>query len=197
MKWWSDDEVLLAPLRGSDGCFAWFLGLTPQPTRWRRYAAVWKGSHMKTRFSILRVLAVIIGIVLVALGVAYHQGVFQVGNAHPPANSIMVIAPYRHAGTWVFDDEAVGLRREPFVGGVPEMIDEMVKEIPDADAGFRLTFSTQEFPGYSHKLVWRRGDSTGNWYYCQQVDMEGWLCPALFRYYKEAPEEIYVKAEAK
>jgi hypothetical protein len=27
--------------------------------------------------------------------------------------------------------------------------------------------------------------------------MEGWLCPALFRYFDEAPEEIYVKAEAK
>ena len=26
---------------------------------------------------------------------------------------------------------------------------------------------------------------------------EGWLCPALFRYFDEAPEEIYVKAEAK
>jgi hypothetical protein len=26
--------------------------------------------------------------------------------------------------------------------------------------------------------------------------MEGWLCPALFRYFDEAPAELYVKAEA-
>ena len=26
--------------------------------------------------------------------------------------------------------------------------------------------------------------------------MEGWLCPALFRYFPEAPDEIYVKAES-
>ena len=25
--------------------------------------------------------------------------------------------------------------------------------------------------------------------------MEGWLCPALFKYFENAPEAIYVKAE--
>jgi hypothetical protein len=39
-------------------------------------------------------------------------------------------------GTWVFDDEAAGLVREPFVGGVPAMIDELVSDIPDAESGF-------------------------------------------------------------
>ncbi len=29
-------------------------------------------------------------------------------------NSLMVIAPYWYKGTWVFDDESVGLVREPF-----------------------------------------------------------------------------------
>jgi hypothetical protein len=27
--------------------------------------------------------------------------------------------------------------------------------------------------------------------------MEGWLCPALFKYFPEAPEEIYVSVAAK
>ena len=31
------------------------------------------------------------------------------------SNSILVIAPYRHAGTWVFDDSRVGLQAEPLV----------------------------------------------------------------------------------
>lgn len=27
--------------------------------------------------------------------------------------------------------------------------------------------------------------------------MEGWLCPALFKYFDETPKETYVKAEPK
>lgn len=77
------------------------------------------------------------------------------------SNALFVIAPYKHAGTWVFDDPAVGLRREPFVAGVPRMIDDMVKEIPDADKGFRLIFSAQEFPGYTRKLIWKRKERGG------------------------------------
>ena len=47
-------------------------------------------------------------------------------------NAIMVIAPYWFEGTWVFDDPEVSLVREPFVSGVPEMINELVENIPDA-----------------------------------------------------------------
>ena len=43
------------------------------------------------------------------------------------ANAIHVIVPYRHASTWVFDDPRVGLSQEPFVSGIPEMIDTMDK----------------------------------------------------------------------
>jgi hypothetical protein len=114
-----------------------------------------------------------------------------------PANSIMTIAPYRCNGTWVFDDPRAGLVREPFVGGVPEMIDLLVADIPAADKGFRLTFSAREFPGYQRKLTWVRGDSTGNWYRLEKPPMEGWLCPALFKYYRQAPKELYVRADPK
>ena len=113
------------------------------------------------------------------------------------SNSLLVIAPYKHAGTWVFDEPSRGLKQEPFVAGIPQMIDRLVTGIPNAEQGFRLSFSAQEFPGYTHKLVWKRKDTSGNWYYCPQFDTEGWLCPALFRFFQEAPKEIYVKAEAK
>lgn len=115
------------------------------------------------------------------------------------ANQITVIAPYwlDEAGTWVFDDAAKGLQQEPFVSGVPEMIDDLVAEIPDARNGFRLLFSSSPFPGYQRKLSWVRGEMGGNWYRADQPPSEGWLCPALFRYFDEAPEEIYVKAEPK
>ena len=41
----------------------------------------------------------------------------------------MVFQPYRHNGTWVFDDVSAGLVQEPFVAGVPEMIDLLVKDV--------------------------------------------------------------------
>jgi hypothetical protein len=109
----------------------------------------------------------------------------------------MVLVPYRYGGNWVFDDADVDLKREPFVSGIPEMIDEMVKDIPNADQGFRLLFSTQPFPGYMEKLTWRRGDKSGNWYYSETLKKEGWLCPSLFRYFDQAPKELYAKAEKK
>lgn len=111
------------------------------------------------------------------------------------ANSILIIQPYRHASTWVFDDKATDLVQEPFVSGIPEMIDRLVQDIPAASSGFRLLFSTAPFPGYTVKLDWKRGEYGGNWYQAEQYGTEGWLCPALFKYFAAAPRELYVKAE--
>jgi hypothetical protein len=81
----------------------------------------------------------------------------------PAANSLMVIAPYKHHGMWVFDDPAVGLDKEPFIAGIDTMIDKMTANIPHAERGFRAVFSAQPFPGYLEKLDWRRQESGGNW----------------------------------
>jgi hypothetical protein len=118
-------------------------------------------------------------------------------DAKKSANSIFIISPYKYYGTWVFDDPRVGLVREPFVAGIPEMIDKLVKDIPNADKGFRLLFSASPFPGYTIKLTWVREERGGNWYFCEGYDSEGWLCPALFKYFDKAPKEIYAKAGEK
>jgi len=110
-------------------------------------------------------------------------------------NQLMVIAPYWHAGTWVFDDPAAGLEQEPFVFGVPAMIDDLVRDIPDARDGFRMIFSAEPFPGYQQESEWVREEDGGNWYRTEDPVMEGWLCPALFRYFNTAPERLYVRAE--
>lgn len=112
-------------------------------------------------------------------------------------NALRVIVPYWFEGTWVFDDERVNLVKEPFVVGVPEMLDDLVKDIPDAKTGFRLLFSNTAFPQYQRKLIWLREETGGNWYQLAGTEMEGWLCPALFKYYHAAPKEIFIKAEAK
>jgi hypothetical protein len=75
------------------------------------------------------------------------------------------------------------------------MIDVLVANIPGADNGLRLLFSASPFPGYAVKLDWRREEYGGNWYFSPDYGIEGWLCPALFKYFEAAAKEIYVKAE--
>jgi len=111
------------------------------------------------------------------------------------ANSLYVLRPYKHEGSWVFDDESVGLIREPFVFGIDNMIERMVATIPNAEKGFRLIFSPGPFPGYAALLEWRREEMGGNWYFSPSFGIEGWLCPALFKYFDVAPKEFYAKAE--
>ena len=114
-------------------------------------------------------------------------------------NQIMAIAPYwlDDVEAWVFDDPATNLVQEPFVSGVPEMIDHLVTDIPNARNGFRLIFSAAPFPGYQKQLRWVSEEHGGNWYESDDPPMTGWLCPALFRYFDLAPPELFVKAEPK
>ena len=111
------------------------------------------------------------------------------------ANVLTVIQPYWYIDAWVFDDESAGLDREPFVQGIPEMIDYLVKDIPNARSGFMLLFSSQPFAGYQAELTRVRDEYGGYWYRAKDEGAEGWVCPALFKYFDAAPESIYIKAE--
>ena len=115
------------------------------------------------------------------------------------ANAINVIYPYKDEGMWVFDDEKVELDKEPFVAGADVMIDQVLsmKGIANPEIGFRLIFSAGEFPQYDIKLDWVREGDGGNWYNADNLQMEGWLCPALLLYFDAAPKHIYVKVEEK
>ena len=116
---------------------------------------------------------------------------------HTISNSIHMISPYKWQGVWVFDDPRVNLKKEPFVEGIPEIIDSLVWDIPDAENGFTLYFSDQAMPGYELSLTWIREQYYGNWYVADGFGLEGWLCPSLFEYYDTAPEKLYIKAEPK
>jgi hypothetical protein len=108
-------------------------------------------------------------------------------------NAVIAIYPYKSKGMWVFDDPAVGLRQEPFVSGADTIIDRMVQGIPNAESGFTLLFSAQPFPGFQAEFDWRRAELSGNWYYCRALKMEGWLCPALLKYFDGPPKKIYAQ----
>ena len=112
-------------------------------------------------------------------------------------NAIAAIYPYKNNGLWVFDDERVGLDKEPFVSGADMLIGLALeaKGITDGEDGFRLLFSAGEFPRYDFKLTWGREGDGGNWYHSEDFKIEAWLCPALFKYFEVVPKEIFTKFE--
>ena len=107
-------------------------------------------------------------------------------------NSVMVINPYLHKGTWVFDDEDKGLHREPFVAGIDTMLSNVVDMKGLDENGFSLIFSGSFLPDAHMTLEWIRAEGGGNWYHCPQLGSEGWLCPALYKYFNDAPKKIWV-----
>ena len=113
------------------------------------------------------------------------------------ANVMNVIYPYKYNGTWVFDDEKFGLLQEPFVSGADDIIEKMTAKLYNAENGFILLFSSNPFPGYKIAFEWRREESGGNWYYSKMLGMEGWLCPAMFKYFDAAPKCLYAQFKEK
>lgn len=112
-------------------------------------------------------------------------------------NAIRVIHPYKDQGIWVFDDPDAGLTKEPFVCGADVILDKMVEGLPNAGAGVGLLFSGQPFPGAAFEFHWRREEMGGHWYFSPQFNLEGWLCPALFKYFEKAPEKLFAQIEYK
>jgi hypothetical protein len=111
-------------------------------------------------------------------------------------NAMNMIVPYKSDGIWAFDDASRGLVREPFVFGIPEIIEHYVRDIVHSEDGFRLTFSPGPFPGFQIKLIWLRSEYEGNWYGVEGTEQEGWLCPALLKYFDAPPSEIYCHVSA-
>lgn len=113
----------------------------------------------------------------------------------PKRNQINCIKPYMWNGLWVFDDPAVGLDKEALVAGMPEMILHAcaVMGIQNPEKGFLALFSKDPFPGAKICLQWAREEMGGNVYLLPEANIEGWLCPALFKYFDEAPPKMYIE----
>ena len=111
-------------------------------------------------------------------------------------NSIFVSKPYKWENMWVFDDANVGLVKEPFVGGADTIIDVATAHIPNAERGFIAVFSASYFPDAQIALEWVREDGGGNVYRWAEKGMEGWLCPALLKYFEQAPAKLHIQVKA-
>lgn len=101
---------------------------------------------------------------------------------------------YEYQGGLVFDDPEKGLYKEAFISGIDDMIFEVMdtKGITDK---CKLTFSAQPFPGSELELQWFEYEHGGNWYHCPQLEIEGWLCPALYHYFPYEPARLFVKID--
>ena len=108
--------------------------------------------------------------------------------------TIMTIYPYKYEGLWVFDDPYMRLEKEPFVLRDDDIIDMMVLPLKNADDGLKLLFSKTDFDGSQHILT-RLFSDDGGWHYLHKDSgMQGWLSPALFKYFNDAPEILYLAA---
>jgi len=125
---------------------------------------------------------------------------------------MMTIYPYLLSDNlWVFDDPETRLKEEAFVSGMSEMISALVvsKGIPDAKRGFSLSFNDEPFE-HDVELRWLKtgiegvvvdsleARTAGNWYSGEVAgtEMEGWFCPALFRYFDRTPMKFFVRADS-
>lgn len=125
-------------------------------------------------------------------------------------NALFSIQPFVHNGMWVFDDEARGLDKEPFVMGADTLLDKVyhaysrpegdwdvnsivfsATPLPEADITMRAT-STD--PTKTDGTYWVVENATDKLDAC--VDHELWLCPALYAFFSDgAPERIYIKID--
>ncbi|MFM7234365.1 MAG: DUF6717 family protein [Flavobacteriales bacterium] len=125
-----------------------------------------------------------------------------------PENALLVIHPYYHQQSWVFDDEEKGLVKEPFVAGADDFIDYILSKmgkLTSGKKGFTLLFSQMPFMGQQHVLSYQKKAFGGSLYtvlsdpeFRNHEDVnQMWLCPALFKYFRKAPKKLYVQLKLK
>lgn len=104
---------------------------------------------------------------------------------------------YNQDGTWLFDDADKQVYEEPFVEGSSEIISEIQTQLGYSGDFLSITFSDDPFDGCQYRLQWKDSRESGTWnlYYSEELQMEGWLCPVLLKYFEKVPERLYVSAQ--
>lgn len=114
-------------------------------------------------------------------------------------NQINTIYPYRTKAGWAFDDEEVGLKEEPFIAGIPDIINSIVGERNEFTAHISHSI-IPNFTGHLKMIDPEEALKSGfipntGWYELEGTEMIGWLCPATLKYFKDYPDSIYFKIE--
>ena len=117
-----------------------------------------------------------------------------------PGNAMMSLNLYKIGSTWMFDDETFGIKAEPFVLGMSEIISEY---LPKDARECTAIFSLNKFPN-CNTLTLDTEDSGGGWYTVTDTTdtatsnikgMQGWLCPVTRVYLNTIPKNIYYKIQ--
>jgi hypothetical protein len=122
--------------------------------------------------------------------------VTRLPDVPPMTNALYTIRPYRMGSVRAFDDPARGLQAEPLVAGMPEMINRVMTLQRLEGDHVTIVFSDRPFPGALH-LTKTRPEDAGAWYRLSEpFEAEGWLCPAMLRYFPEHPQDVYATISA-
>ncbi len=105
------------------------------------------------------------------------------------------IFPRRHRGHWLFDDPRLGIVDEEFVYGMDTILDILCAKKRGLSKGIRLHFSDEEME-HALRLDWVSQEKDGNWYHAKSINIFGWCCPTLLKYFPEAPKALFLKASA-
>lgn len=103
--------------------------------------------------------------------------------------------------TWCFDIPFAGIIDEPFVDGIPELIEFHLNrkgKLKEAKkTGICVLFSgTTKKPdcfknGIYAKLQRREEDNGGCWYWDAAAKAHGWLCPNLYQFFARPPRQVH------
>lgn len=107
------------------------------------------------------------------------------------SNSIFIISPYRLHNTWVFDDPSRDVRREPFVAGIPEIIDAMLGA--PRPHRFTVQFSGVPFPTHQFQLHHVAEQYGGEVYTNPVTKQQGWFCPCFYKYFPVPPKTLFLE----
>ena len=115
-------------------------------------------------------------------------------------DNIQCIYPYydENMGLWVFDDAEKNLQKEALIEGIDDMLDYMVKEKGLKERKLGVAFSNTEIQNHDVLLELiepadPNGRINGNMYRWTKNQINGWLCPSLYKYFEEAPKKLYMK----
>lgn len=119
--------------------------------------------------------------------------IWAYAQPHYAMNSLFVLKPYydKEKESWVFDDEERGLKKEALVLGA----DKLCQALYDKYGDFSASFSAGYIPDSDFVLnrVSESSHEFGTWYEEEATKQEAWLCPALFKFFDEAPDNIYLR----
>lgn len=108
-------------------------------------------------------------------------------------NSIQVLEIRKTGCTWVFDDASKGVVNEPFVSGVPTIINHILDNKKIVESTVQAFFSQSKFPGADACLTFVKREKKGAWYKFQS--MKGWFCPCFWKYFDvgSPPQHLYIQ----